>query len=263
MDEHLQNVRLKMARADAHIEEVKAALNIGPRAVAGQRTHGIGIQDDWTLEYTTDIPVPGPECGIILGEAIHQLRSALDHLLCALAMRNHDRSICEELRLQFPIHKDAAGFLSNRLVSQGTLESALGTREFRFVEDSQPYQRNQLSPTFDPLYILGQLDNIDKHRIVLVLDQRLAISGYFESAKGMAPFAVSHQPVKPGAQALDVGRPLPEPPYAVRVENMAPFIVFSETDGLCDGAGIFPMFRAMQGTVATIIDGSVRFFENG
>jgi hypothetical protein len=32
--------------------------------------------------------------------------------------------------------------------------------------------------TRDPIYILGQLDNIDKHRLVLAFNQKLTASGY-------------------------------------------------------------------------------------
>jgi hypothetical protein len=256
----LDTLRLKIERADAHLGELKAALGIGPKAVGGPHSHGIGLEDDWTLQYSTDVPIPGPDCGIIVGEALHQFRSVLDHLICALAMRKQPRSVCERFKLQFPIYKDLIDFCANPLVSQGRMQCLLGAREFRFIEESQPYERNRIDPASDPLYILSKLDNVDKHRLVLVFDQRLNISGFFESAAGIAPFTNVHQPVKPGTQVLDVGRPLPNPPFAVHVEDLAPFIVFTETDGICDGKAVFPLLRAMQGIVVTILEGAERFF---
>jgi len=256
----IEILRLKLARADANVEQLKAALGIGPNAVGPLKTHGIDLQPDGTLHYSTNAPIPGPDCGIILGDALHQFRSVLDHLVCAFASRGKTHSICEKFRLQCPIHKDLLDFCANTLVSQGTLKLLIGAKEFQLIEEAQPYKRNTINPTADPLYILSQLDNIDKHRIVLIFDQRLAISGYFETADHIEVFATTHQKVKPGTQVLDVRRPIPDRPFTVHVDDMAPFIVFAETNTAADGMGVFPMLRAMQGLVVGIVEDSAKFF---
>lgn len=259
MNNPAETLRLKIHRANAHVDDLKAALGIGPKAIGPAHTHGIGLQDDGTLHYSTDIPIPGTDCGIIFGDAIHQLRAVLDHLICALASRHRDRSICEKLRLQFPIHKDLIDFCADRLVSQGTLKCILGSSEFSQIEESQPYKRQPINPTSDPLYILSKLDNIDKHRVVLVFDQRLHMSGFFENSEGLHPFKI-HQPVKPGTQVLDFSGALPQPPFGVHVNDLTPFIVLSETDGVCDGRQVFALFRDMESAVVKVIDRFEPFF---
>lgn len=251
-------IRLKVKRATEHFNNFKAALNIGDSAIGPPRTQGIHLQDDWTLKYSTDSPVPGPEAGIILGDAIHQLRSALDHLICALVVRTHNRLKCTDVN--FPIHKTAKEFADNWRISQGVLEALIGSSELAQVELSQPYKRNPTNPIRDPLYILGQLDNIDKHRIVLMFDQRLKMAGSIESGGVTKPFSVREQPVKPGTQVLDVGWPLPDPPFGVQVDDMTTYVVLTETDGVADNRRVLGLFREMRRDVTAVLDEFNRFF---
>jgi hypothetical protein len=49
----------------------------------------------------------------------------------------------------------------------------------------------------------------------------------------------------------------PKPTHVVNVERVTPFIVFSETDGLCDDMSIFPLIRKM----IEAVDGLIANFE--
>ena len=113
-------------------------LGFGPDALTPPKKSSIYLKSDWTLEVAiSDETEPGPDAGLVLGEAIHQLRSTLDHLVCALAMRTHPRDACEKFKLQFPIHKDPLDFCANHLVSQGKLRCLIGATEFDVIEQAR------------------------------------------------------------------------------------------------------------------------------
>jgi len=242
-----------MERAEKHVTDFKTAIGIGPEAKNSVRASGIHLQRDGTLKYSTDTPEPGAQESIILGDAIHQLRSALDHLICAFVMRKHPRKICEDAKIAFPVTKSSSDFKAIRRISKGEWQALMGADVFALVEASQPYQRNPTHPTADPLYILSQLDNIDKHRIVIVFNQALATSGFVHQEGIATPFKAT-QPVKAGDQVLDLGvRLIPDKPVAYQMDNLTPHVTFAETDGICDGESVFPLFRDMQHAVTAIV----------
>lgn len=252
-------IRLKVERANKHFNDFKAAINVGVGAKRPTYAQGIQLQDDWTLHYSTDLPAPGSEEGLMLGDAIHQLRTSLDHLIHALVARE-GRSISDKFTPLFPIHKDLIDFCANHQVSSGRLRCLVGAEPFKAIEESQPYKRDPLQPAAHPLYVLGQLDNIDKHRIILVLDQRLNFSGHIEKDGTITSFHNRTQPVKAGTQVLDFGRSLPNPPFGVQVDEMSPSIVIQDTNGVCDGKRIVALFRDMRSAVNETLDRFEAFF---
>jgi hypothetical protein len=105
---------------------------------------------------------------VLAGEVVHHLRSSLDHVIYALVVKNHHKPnnfhqfpICETPR-QF---KDAC--------KRGQIDGVSFTAK-KLIEEVQPYT----SPTPDDtiLNVVAQLDNADKHRL-LVLIQSAAYIG--------------------------------------------------------------------------------------
>ena len=258
MSDALVPIRKKVDRAEKHLRDFKSAVGLGPRPIQGPTTHAIHLNRDRHIEYTTNLPEPGPEAGIILGDVLHQLRTSLDHLVCALIRRNHSASVCKDA--VFPICKDSNDFKTDWRISKGILEPLIGTDELALIEFTQPYKRLPNNPTGDRLWILAKLNNIDKHRVVLVLNPTLTYGGNVHIGGHVEPFSRSKQPIKPGANVLDLGGPFPDEPFAVDMQRLTPYIVLSETDGLCDNLSIFPIVRGMISRVNCIIDDFERFF---
>ena len=208
----------KLDRAEVHFDDFKSTLGFGANPKGPPTTSGLHLQPDGTLKYSTTAPEPGTKDGIVLGEALHHLRTCLDHLVYALVARKHDPAICVKEKILFPLFKDANDFLADRRIGPNrdrVLPTLVGQDEFTAIESAQPYKRNPASPTSDPLYVLAQLNNIDKHRIVLIFNQTLSLSGHVDQGGTITPFARGKQPVKPGTQVLDIGGPLPQPPFGV------------------------------------------------
>ena len=130
-----------------------------------------------------------PGLSLIVGDAVHNARTALDHVVMQLAMQGRgtlerapstDR---EERRLSFPVTDDDAGFKRwARDVEPYLSDSAIAVIEalqgFRLLEqlekDHGPLEEDERASylLLDPLARLHRLDNHDKHR-------RLALSLWF------------------------------------------------------------------------------------
>lgn len=111
------------------------------------------------------------EWSLLIGELIHNLRSSLDHMIWQLAIGNGKTPDPFPLprgskwrNLQFPI------FLSKPEFDKNTwrIEWALSDKAMRFVERVQPFD----APNH-PLWWLGELSNIDKHRTLTLTSSYL------------------------------------------------------------------------------------------
>lgn len=255
----LDIVRLKVARAEKHFEDFKAEVGVGANAKKRPNAAYTSVhQVEGKLVYTSIAPVPSSEARIILGDSIHQLRSALDHMVCALAMRKNARFVCEDAKLQFPIFKSPRDFGADWRVSKGVYERLLGKAELTEVEQSQPYVANPARPEDHPLYILGKLDNLDKHRLVLVVEQAVRIKGAIVTAGGRTPFNSGKQPLQGGSYTMQLERP--NEPHGIELEQPEPYIVFTDTDGICDSRSAFPLFRDMAAAVKDVLARFDHFF---
>ena len=101
------------------------------------------------------------ELSCLAGDAIHNLRSALDHLAYSVACV---KNVPAHLRgnVTFTARKDSPDFAD--AITKGKV-TALGGDWVRFISEMQPY----LNGTGSELYTICRLDNIDKHRNLLLM----------------------------------------------------------------------------------------------
>lgn len=259
MAAELDIVRLKVTRAEKHFEDFKSEVGVGPNAKTLPEAAYTEVNyDAGTLTYISLAPIPSPEARIILGDSLHQLRSALDHMVCALAMRTNPRSVCEDSKLQFPIFKSARDFGADWRVSKGVYEKLLGKAELAEIEQCQPYNLSAAKPEDHPLYMLGKLDNLDKHRLVLLIEQAVRLKGAIVTKGKEAPFNSGKQALQNGRYMMQLDQP--NEPHGIQVESPEPYVVFSDTDGICDNRSAFPLFREMAIAVKDVLARFDRFF---
>lgn len=156
----IDGIRLKIKWAKKHIRELDAAINRflqdQPYRI-GAKPHRIPQIEHTTLYVAEVKPIPD-EISLILGDAIHNLRSALDYLMWQLVEAyggTPNKSI------YFPIADTVQQY-----------QSAIGNREIQkiapnaldIIESVQPY----VTPD-QTLWLLHQLDIIDKHRLLLTV----------------------------------------------------------------------------------------------
>ncbi len=104
------------------------------------------IPEDWTLRI-----------GVLIGDVVHNTRSALDHLLWQLACHHITGTIPEERAkgIQFPIEDACQGFAKRRKALP-EIPSVYWT----IFDAAQPYNGG------DSLATLRRLSNHDKHRVL-------------------------------------------------------------------------------------------------
>jgi hypothetical protein len=159
----LRGVAEKLDRAADHISvlnnEIEEFRNAHPVTTFAEFDGGHDYVVKVRVPQTPDV-----RWGVILGDVIHNLRSALDHAVWELVQRNvragfrKTLSEAQESAIQYPICDTRKQFSDARVMP------FLTTRQIAFSRKYQPYLGKW--PEATPLSQLAWLSNTDKHRIV-------------------------------------------------------------------------------------------------
>ena len=159
----LAGVQLKLERAERHLAEIEA---VAERVTEGYRTAVVTERVDerryvCRLEGAPTLP---PEFTTVVGDCLHNQRSALDHLAWQLVLR--DGGVPDRRRTQFPIllKEPSEGVKVAGGVSEGTVERLVELQPFTWAKRGTSQESAELSP----LAVLRRLNNVDKHRGLLV-----------------------------------------------------------------------------------------------
>ena len=266
MKPSLSGVRAKIERALEHLHAVE--LEIGTWSIADgydvvtkfypeapdQRIQPQGSGYAPVLEVTDRTILD--RIALVTGDCVHNLRSSLDHLahqLVRVANNTPDGSTA------FPVLDERMtdkGNVKTLSVSGGVTPDALA-----LIEAAQPYQRGEDDPTLHPLWLVQNLDNIDKHRTLNVMAGMVAAPSVTLCFKGGA---VLHQ--WQGIQAFKEGTPMAwfpvaGPPEDVEVNTRyTPFVALGDF-GSVEGEPVDEVLRELADYVAQLIDCfRVRFF---
>ena len=161
MDQRLSGPLLKLNRAKFHIECLKAAI----AAFIATQPHAFVMEENAELGQVTYKvvkvdPLP-PIISAIVGDALYNLRAALDHLAQQFYLVGSGSS-AQSSEVAFPIFKDISSYRDNfRRKVKGMREDAIA-----FIESTKPYRGDGGT---EALWKLHALNNIDKHRVVLAV----------------------------------------------------------------------------------------------
>jgi hypothetical protein len=148
----------KIARAKKHINDFRDA------AVAFGKTdpYGIAIERDpktrqrtYTITKVTPIP---PEISLIAGDAIQNLRSALDYLACGLVRANKatpSSQVCFPISESEPLTERQQTRFAGQV--EGMRQDAIDA-----IKAIKPYKGGN-----NTLWMLHRLNIIDKHRLLM------------------------------------------------------------------------------------------------
>jgi hypothetical protein len=168
MRNRLAGVDAKLKRADVHLAVLGAAIDVFLSA-DNYRFVGDQVPDPETgyeqriIHLEVDEFPPDAVWGPMIGDVVHNLRSALDHLAWETARPGSRHSSAHDI--EFPIffgHPD-----DNPKVRQ-RLDRKLNHIRPEFhavIERVQPYEARNLH---HPLWLLNRLWNVDKHRTLHV-----------------------------------------------------------------------------------------------
>lgn len=99
--------------------------------------------------------------GVILGDCVHNLRSALDHLACQVTMLEGG-TMDDCARTQFPIIDES----ETKFEAMADRQIPLLSKKHRaLVKRAQPYRAGD-EAWRHPLAVLRELSNADKHRLI-------------------------------------------------------------------------------------------------
>jgi hypothetical protein len=155
--------RRKIERANEHITNLQAIL----QPFADANTYKVRREYDdklGRLSFVLEAPHSFPvETSVLIGEALYHQRSTLDYLVWQLVHKNTGSPPTNTTKSGFPIFTTREGYKARgKAMIQGTSATAAAR-----IESCQPFHRGT-SFDQDPLWILQELNNTDKHRLLLV-----------------------------------------------------------------------------------------------
>lgn len=170
MSHPLDGCRLKIERANEHITqfetEVDAFLSTNPYTVEGKADPQSG---DITFFIRVHQDQPA-RLGTIVGDAVHNLRSALDHLMWQLVLAN---GRTPNSATAFPVVWDPKVPTNPVEYERRFLGKVRGASNLAIalIDAMQPYHVVDfgLAPKTDPLALLHSLDIRDKHQTLHVV----------------------------------------------------------------------------------------------
>lgn len=155
-----------MARSREHIDTLRTetATFMQESPLQYRRVRDNSPSPGWAFYISWKNPVPG-RLGAIIGDALTNMRAALDHLATQLSYIMPQVNATK--RVNFPIiHKAPGPGIRPSFLNQFPHAAAA------IVESVQPYQNATLNrpPEIHPLYVLNVLVNADKHEALTVVE---------------------------------------------------------------------------------------------
>jgi hypothetical protein len=160
--EPLAGVQAKLERAEKHIVDFRNQQKTFLESKPVSFTHILN-EDTRHVDVTIDNIKPMPiELSLIMGDAIHNLRSALDLLVCQVFTRNSKSTDYDYI--EFPIGMHLKSFLDKFEKHKGKLQ-LVGKPAIDILTKLEPYRGGK----HHDLWVLHRLDIRDKHRLLIVV----------------------------------------------------------------------------------------------
>jgi hypothetical protein len=248
----LDSARIKIERAKYHIGDLDRRVRVfsdsDPCEIYSEQDPQTG---DCVYKVKSLRPIP-PEIACIIGDAIHNLRSALDHLACGLVKAN-DGVLTR--RTAFPIFDSAAQYKAQ---SPAKVKGMSGSA-VRGIDALEPYAGGN-----EDLWLLHDLDITDKHKLLLT-----CISGHlswviahrFAGDPPFPPFDLSHllrPPILASTRLpmLERGAEISRTSAAQNVDTQVKVVIevaFGEP-GILRGRPVLPFLHQLAQLVSGIIE---------
>lgn len=157
-------IKLKVQRANAHIadlnEVVSAFLDSGPYRVRSYENRG-------TREFHIDIVEAIPwDVSLIIGDVVHNLRSALDHLACQLVARHSGPSSgLPDNKTAFPVWRKPVPAPHGAI--KGNVKAKLRGAHPDIIKHVKGMGAHEHGRA-EHIWLVDHLDIIDKHRLLVV-----------------------------------------------------------------------------------------------
>lgn len=213
---------LKLARAERHIDELRREI----KAFMAREPHPHGfrvefeVAADQTREYVVYAIIrsdPPFEWALIVGDAINNIRAALDHLVWTITPVKVRREFRN--KIEFPIYTCRKAFVKH---AAPKLEG-LSPKHRALIENVQPY--HGADPHIEPLEVLRRLSNTDKHRLLVSMATARNLEWVAEAGAKIAFTELSTVPLKDGAPVMRFTASPTTADLAMQVQAHAEFAI--------------------------------------
>ncbi|HEX3377308.1 MAG TPA: hypothetical protein VHS29_10640 [Candidatus Acidoferrales bacterium] len=260
----IDDVWLKVDRAKNHLNDLHARISqmLAPEkdaAPAGHEYHPDRQQLIVTLPKATPID---PTIPLIVGDCVHNARSALDHLVFQLAILNR-APIKSASKTSFPVYLKPGEFKN---AVRGKIKPFISGPALAEIEKLQPYATGNDGES-DVIWMLSQLDIIDKHRLLIVTASKFKPTGFTVKVPSGEEF--SHKITsdnwkasKDGAEIMrfDLSKAISKTGEVNVKVNTARAVQIENTGMICDGMAVVPVLLDCIQHVANIVDGFSKMF---
>lgn len=138
-----------------------------------------GIDEDQSRYVFKAFFAPMPiRFSTLVGEIIHNLRSSLDHLVWALALKHNSNPA---FKIQFPICLKPTNY--EKAINTGILKG-ISKSSCALIEASQPYRARASDPINHPLSIINSLSNHDKHKAPVLVSNLVKMGDAIRISSG-------------------------------------------------------------------------------
>jgi hypothetical protein len=241
VDSSLEEAWLKLAHGRKHLDALDAEF----WRFHADNSYTVVIEHDsdqskYLARFKVLKPMPQHNWGLILGDAVHNARSALDYIAWRLA-----GSDPTDTKTQFPICADPTKFYSNRVRRMHPEVQTL-------IRDLQPYQRPD--PYHHPLWLLQELDARDKHKLIAVTESFLGLQSISGKGQMLIPYDTVIAPLQHNAILAESTDPNVEMEFEV-----AAFVVF-DPNAIAAASGDYGVIRLVTQSFWAV-ETTIRFFE--
>jgi hypothetical protein len=160
----------KLDRADEHLHKLKCVIQRFVEDKPYRLVSEFQMDGRKRVYVAKDVKQPADDIGLILGDCVHNLRSALDHVVWALS-----DPVVRDRQTSFPIFVDRNDFFRRAKNGEGAGKPGWGSglhklagvskEAFAVIEAAQPYHAGNDAPT-QTLAVLDHLDITDKHKLL-------------------------------------------------------------------------------------------------
>lgn len=256
-DDPLFAVWAKIYRAKKHIKEIDGEIQLflkgNPYRVVAQ-VDPETREDVFYVRVAKDVPL---SWGTIVGDAVHNLRSALDLLVCCAVVANGGKI---KRSTGFPIGENVDEF------EAGLRKKAAGipAEAARVMRSFHPYKSGH--DALDVLWKLHRLDVLDKHRLLIpvgaahrsTIITAVVEAPELETPVALAPFPfVTPKAVFPLKDGTEILRLAPEPDFPnlkINTKYQPTFEIAFGEGQIVDGEPIVPTLQRF----LTIVSGVVK-----
>jgi hypothetical protein len=256
----LEGIRLKLFRAQDYFRDLDVAIGAFYAEQSKAAGHKVENQDELIITWPDEPPLD-PRLALILGDCVHNMRAALDHLVAQLAILNGATSNAIE-KTAFPVCLSAADFQNATVRKVAPYISGNALTE---IEKLQPYSTGD--GVQDILWVLSQLDIIDKHRLLIVAKHKMRARSFRVAAESGQVFAHTLPPDNPwkssenGAEIIRFQITGLQTYTKMRVQvDTEGTIQIEQTGLICDGQNLLLVLRDCINYASSIVDAFGQMF---